>query len=189
MKIVFSALLVALAFLVFAPAMEAAKTPPPTPTPAAITPPVPAPEVALYNQLEATLSQPARAWVTDEAAKAAKNMKTTEGNIRADIQTRFTGQSLTEADKNILLFVVLTETVGDIAVDLGDMVNDFKKNHAQDKNTPAPGGNGSFNITLTPDETMHLQTAMQKRAEFMTALSNVMKKVSGTQGVVVGKLQ
>ena len=189
MKIVFPAFVIILAFSIFMPAIEAAKSPSPSPAPTQVAPPIPPPQLALSNQLAATLSQPARAWVDDEAAKVVKNAKVTEGNIRADIQTRFTGQSLTDADKNILLFIVLTEAAGKMANDLNDMFAAMVKQHSHDEAPPTPGENGNTTINATPGEMMLLQTAVQRRTELMTIMSNLIKKVSGTQGVVLGNLQ
>ncbi len=186
MKIAFPGIMVALACLVFIGRMEAAKSPSPSATPTPIAPPIPAPQLALHDQLLPALSAVARAWVTDEAEKARKKTTVTEAIIRADIQTRFTGQSLTDADKNIMLYIVLTEAARDMGDDLSNLFNELLKKHTAGQ-TPDPSGHTS--ISLTPDETTQLQAAMQRRTEFMTAMSNVMKKINGAQGVVVGNLK
>ena len=188
MKTVFSGIIILLACMALA-GRVAAKTPSPSPTPAPtqITPGIPPEQRALHDQLALTLSQVARGWAADEAAKVAKNAKTTEGNIRADIQTRFTGQSITDADKNILLFIVLTEAVDHMANDLSNLVNDLKTKHTQGQASSNQGGNTT--ISLTPEETMQLQTAVQRRNDFMNAMTTLMKKLAGVQGGVVGSLQ
>lgn len=185
MKIVAYGISLALACAVFTGSVEGAKTPTPGPTPTPVAPPIPPPQLALHDQLLATLSAPARAWVPDEAAKARKNARTTEGNIRADIQTRFTGQGLTETDKNILLFIVLTEAARDMGDDLQQVFQDLIKKHAPQAAT----SNGGTNITLSPEEMAPLQAAVQRRTDFMTEMTTVMKKISGAQGVVVGNLR
>lgn len=188
MKTVLSGVMIVLACLAFSGRAHAAKTPSPTPAPTQIAPPIPGPQRALHDQLALTLSQVARGWTADEAAKAAKNPRTAEGNIRADIQTRFTGQSLTDADKNILLFVVLTEVVDHMGNDLSDLVNDLKTKHTQGQASNSnPGGNTT--ISLTPEETTQLQTAIQRRNDFMNIMTTLMKKLAGVQGGVVGNLQ
>lgn len=184
MKIAVCGIILAMACLVFAGQAGAAKTPTPGPTPAPIAPPIPPQQLALHDQLLATLSAAARDWVPNEAAKARKNEHTTEGNIRADIQTRFTGQGLTDADKNILLFIVLTEIARDMGNDLQQTFQDLVKKHAPQAST----SNGNTNITLSAEETAPLQAAMQKRTDVMTAMTAVMKKISGAQGVAVGNL-
>ena len=184
MKIVVCGIALAVACVVFTGRIEAAKTPTPGPTPTPIAPPIPPPQLALHDQLLATLSAAARDWVPDEAAKARKNARTTEGNIRADIQTRFTGQGLTDTDKNILLFIVLTEAARDMGNDLQQMFLDLAKKHASE----ATSTNGNTNITLPPEEMATLQAALQRRTDFMTAMTAVMKKISGAQGEAVRSL-
>ena len=191
MKIIFHGIMVVIACSVFIGRMEAASRPSPTSTPTPLAPPIPPEMVALHDQLAAILSQAARAWVAEEADKACKNTKITEANIRADIQTRFTGQSLTDQDKNILQFVVLTEAAQKMADDLGNMINDLKKKHAQDQTPPASptGPDATTTINLSPEESILLQTAVQRRTQFISTMSNVKKKISSTQSAVVGKLQ
>jgi hypothetical protein len=186
MKTAIPGMMVALACSLFIGRMEAG-TPSPTPTPIPIAPPIPAPQLALHDQLAGTLSQAARTWVAEEAAKAATDAKITESNIRADVQTRFTGQSMAEADKNILLFIVLTDATKKMGDDLVQKFVDLLK-----KPKPATASaqdNPPGTITLPPEEWLPLQAAMQRRAQFMTTMTGLMKKISDVQGSVVGKLQ
>ena len=189
MKTLFRLITVALACALFLGLAQAAP-PAATPTPTPIAPPVPPDLAALHDKLAATLSPAANAWIADEAAKAAKNTKTTESNIRADIQTRFTGQSLEGKDLNILLFVVLGDTTKVMSDDLNTMVGDLQKQAAQKQATdPVPGKAGTTSISLSPEDTLLLQTAIERRTKFIETMATVKKKLTDTQSYVVGNLK
>jgi hypothetical protein len=189
MKLMLPRIMALLAYSFLLTRIDAAPTPAPTPAQVAIAPPLPANEVALQDKLNASLSPAARDWVAGEAIKAAGDDKMTEGRIRADIQTRFTGQSLMEQDKNILLFIVLGETAKTMADNLSTMVDGFRKKAVKPDDPAAAPAGGATKITLSPADTTLLQTAIQRRTQFMATMSIVMKKISNTQETVVGNLQ
>jgi hypothetical protein len=61
-------------------------------------------------RLAAALKPTVREWIAQEAMKVHQDTKSGEAAVRADIQKRFSGQSLSSADIEALVFLVLMET-------------------------------------------------------------------------------
>jgi hypothetical protein len=81
---------------------------------------------AIHVRLIAALKPAVREWVSQEAKKVSKDPKTSEAAIKADIQSRFAGQSLAGADVEALAFIVLMEASQDAQNDLKSIMDGVK---------------------------------------------------------------
>jgi hypothetical protein len=87
---------------------------------------IPAQATAVHAKLASALKPAVREWVSQEAKKVSKDSKASEAGIKADIQTRFAGQSLAGADVEALVFVVLMEASQDAENDLKTIMDGVK---------------------------------------------------------------
>lgn len=150
--------------------------------------PLPADMTALHDRLAPLPSAPAREWITQEVTKAVQTPRITEANIRADIQTRFTGQGLSNIDMNIMEFVVVTEVANGLMDDITTQITDIQKKNAP-KNPPPPSPDGNVNITLTGEQAQALGAVVQRRAKFIETLGVLLKKIGNSQGDAIKTLK
>src|SRR5438105_4261031 len=92
--------------------------------------PLPEGAQALKVHLTGKLQPSVRSWVTQEAHKIAAQPQATEATVRADVQTRFAGQSLETADIDALLYLVMMETAEAMDKDLKAAMAEMKAHNA-----------------------------------------------------------
>jgi len=65
--------------------------------------------ITLQEKLSGKLSRAARTWVILEGNSIGKDRDATENTVRADVQSRFAGQSMTPVDVDTVTFMVIIE--------------------------------------------------------------------------------
>ena len=93
--------------------------------------PIPEQAVALHARLAPALQPAVREWVSAEAKKISKDSKAGEATVKADIQARFAGQPLADADVEALAFLVMMEATQAARDDLRGILDNVKASSSQ----------------------------------------------------------
>jgi hypothetical protein len=149
------------------------------------------PSQTLDAQLREKLSPTLREWVTLEAEKLRRMASPEEAAVRADIRTRFQGQSLSTADQDRLAYLIFTEAFQAADRELNDYLTQLKANSGAAK--PAPAASPGFQTGLNglappvPDRTKGLVTRPGPSPYGSTSLGVGGVTVSpGSPGTVAG---
>jgi len=130
---------------------------------------IPEDAMTLYTKLADKVTPGIHTWTILEGDSISRNPDATEITIRADLQSRFSGQPLSAADVDTLTFMVLLEAV--------QHMDTLMKTERDE-----PGD-------LQDVQTQRLQVAFQRRGEFVETVSRLAKKISDAQIAAVQDLK
>ncbi|MEI8291579.1 MAG: hypothetical protein WCH99_19090 [Verrucomicrobiota bacterium] len=92
----------------------------------AAEPQIPQQAKVVHARLIPALKPAVREWISQEAKKTSRSSVLSEAAVKADIQTRFAGQSLAGGDIEALILLVMTEAAQDAEKDLEAAMAEMK---------------------------------------------------------------
>lgn len=92
----------------------------------AADPQIPQQAKVVQTRLVPNLKPAVREWISEEAKKVSRSSVVNEAAVKADIQTRFAGQSLAGGDIEALTLLVMTEAAQDAEKDLKAAMAEMK---------------------------------------------------------------
>jgi len=163
---------------------------------------IPPEAIALQKKLLPRLSPSVRAWISREAAQLRVRRNVDENAVRASVRKRFDGQTLSTADTDAMFMLLMLEMLQAKSGDLQDQVTQVQESNARkcqlkDKlrdehrtNAPAASSQKLDGMNEMSEMTsLRLQMTMDRRNKFISTLSNIMKKISTTQDMLVQNLK
>jgi hypothetical protein len=149
---------------------------------------------AKLTSLEAQLTPVARAKLDPLIAQVRVQLRgTTPGDPAATansaVQRSFPSASPGQADQ--LTFIVMAEAASQSDADLKSLMDQMQHaNQVSAKPSPSPHVGGLDSTTeLGEMESLRMQLAMDRYSKFMTAISNLEKKISETDTSIIGNLK
>ncbi len=168
-----SLIIAALAFVILSGSARSQTAP-------AVTPEMQAMEAKLLTHVGAET----RSWIKQEAAKQ-KTSATFTGQLDQQALDSYPyASTLGQSDIDALMFLVMMESSRSSSDDLKASMNEIKKTNAAKASTRQ-----SRNQEVGNSESLRRQTAMDHRSKFVATLSNMMKKMSDTNSMIVSNLK